>query len=342
MANVTAKAPGVIKLFGEHAVVYGKLAVAAAISTYATTEVSEAEGNTIKITLLDIDGLTIEADETALIKMYKTRKSVPIDQYVREVEVDSHILPCLAIAARMIVENKAKVIGKKVIIRSDIPMKRGLASSAAISTSFAVALAKSSGIKLFDTEMVDLAREGERAAHVNEGAGAIDVSTSYYGGFVSYNKERGAVKEDIQTELNILLIDTGPKKSTAETVGQVAALYKTEKERVEDIMAKIEQCSTEGLVALKTKDFETLGRLMYENQDLLASLGVSSEGLDRAVRIAKDSRLLGAKLSGGGGGGIAIAAVANKDSAIIKAFEAAGFSALFSEISLKGAGELLS
>jgi len=51
---------------------------------------------------------------------------------------------------------------------------------------------------------------------------------------------------------------------------------------------------------------EEFGELMYRNHELLKKLSVSSEGLDKAVEKARTYGMLGAKLSGGGGGGIAI------------------------------------
>ena len=57
---------------------------------------------------------------------------------------------------------------------------------------------------------------------------------------------------------------------------------------------------------LKSNRLKEFGELMYRNHELLKRLGVSSEGLDKAVEKAKAHGMLGAKLSGGGGGGIAI------------------------------------
>ena len=339
-SSMIVKAPGVVKLFGEHAIVYGKLSVAAAISIYAKTEIAETESKTLKILILP-DNITAEVDGAYLEKLYSLRKSVPLDQYIQEKAIHKYALPWATIAARLLVEKKANVLGKSTIISSEIPSGSGLASSAAVAASFAVALAKSSGVKISDAELIDIAREGDRIIHKNEGAGAIDASTSYYGGYVSFNKERGAIKEQIETDLNLLIVDTGPKKSTAETVGHVAAQYKEDKARIDGIMAQIERCSTDGLAALKRKDLKQVGKLMYEDQDLLASLGVSSAGLDRMVEISRKNMLLGAKLSGGGGGGVAIAAVEKKDPKIAKLFEAAGFKASLSEISMKGAKDYL-
>ena len=52
---------------------------------------------------------------------------------------------------------------------------------------------------------------------------------------------------------------------------------------------------------------EALGKLMDENHELLARLGVSSPELDQLVAAARRAGALGAKLSGAGWGGNMIA-----------------------------------
>jgi mevalonate kinase len=52
---------------------------------------------------------------------------------------------------------------------------------------------------------------------------------------------------------------------------------------------------------------EALGGAMRENHDLLCALGVSCAELDATVRTLLDAGALGAKLTGAGGGGSAIA-----------------------------------
>ena len=75
---------------------------------------------------------------------------------------------------------------------------------------------------------------------------------------------------------------------------------------------------------------------MYEDQELLRLLGVSSDGIDKAVEIAKNNGAYGAKLSGGGGGGIAIAMTENK-ARLSDALARAGFRVFDTGISLDGA-----
>jgi len=172
--------------------------------------------------------------------------------------------------------------------------------------------------------------------HRSPTAGGIDVSTSYYGGYVSFSTKGNAKRELVSTAARVILIDTGPKKSTAEMVGAVTALFKSRKEYAEDIFEKINSCAVKGLEALGKGDLKELGRYMTMDHELLKQLGVSSDGLDRAVRTANAEGAYGAKLSGGGGGGLAIAICGDPKGLAHKLSEA-GFPSQPTSISLSGA-----
>lgn len=340
MEGTEVRAPGVVKLFGEHAVVYGKLSVAAAIGLYATVRVTERRGSGLRIVLLDFSEFILDLDKRRLgllYKRYKDRKNIK-DYVLANNEIENSLLPYATIAARLSYEFGVDVLGKEVRITSDIPKQRGSASSAACSTAFTVALLKSEGRTLEDSQIIDIARDGERIVHLNEGAGRIDVTASYYGGYASTRDE--GKREAIKTKLNMILIDTGPKKSTEEMVGNVKRKYETEKEKTEKMLNEIEECSVEGLKALAKGDLKVVGGFMYKDQELLSELGVSSPGLDQAVELARENGAYGAKLSGGGGGGIAIA-ISRKPKELIRIMEENGFKAYSADISLMGAKEYL-
>jgi mevalonate kinase len=338
-------APGVIKLFGEHAVVYGKLSIAAAIGVYAKCKAERIEINNenkelFRIELKDLNK-SISISNEDIDKVYNdylNRKS--IDEFVDSQGIDHEILPYIIIAGKIRKARNLSLSNTEVVITSDIPMTRGLASSSACSVAYTVALAKLLNINLPDSQMIELAREGDKVIHKSEGAGKIDISTSYYGGYVSYNGDRGAKKEDINADYKLVLVNTGPKKKTSETVGHVAELYNKNKEQISKIFDEIEHCSIEGLKMLKKNDAKSVGALMYKNHELLTILEVSSDGLDKAVELAKQYNQYGAKLSGGGGGGLAIV-LANNPDKFINALKKEGFDAFEANISKLGAGNYI-
>jgi len=339
MEKIEVKAPGVVKLFGEHAVVYGRSFVPAARGKYASGSVEEPRGTELRIVLSDFGEFAIALDKRKLgllYKRYKARKSLS-DYISANNEIDPKILPYATIAARLANEFETDVLGKEVSISSEIPQQSGCASSAACSIAFTVAILNAGKVKLEDPVIIDIARDGERVTHISEGAGRMDVTASYYGGCLGVTGEK---RKFVKTKLNIVLVDTGPKKSTAETVGSVRKRYDSDREKTEEILDAIEECSVKGLSALAKGDVKTVGEYMYKDQELLKELGVSSERLDRVVEIAKEHGAYGAKLSGGGGGGIAIAICKDPDE-LIRVMEEKGFKAYGTRIAIDGARKYL-
>ena len=332
------KAPGVVKLLGEHAVVYGKLALAVAISMYAKVSTKETNGENIQIKLLNMRNSSYSFNETELRQLFKSFKSrSSIKDYIKQnSSIDEIVLPYAAIASRLVWEYGPNPSGLNVSIESEIPLQKGVASSAACSVAFTVAMLNAYKISIDDKTVIDVARDGDRVIHQSEGAGAIDVSTSYYGGYVSYSGSRGANKENIDTQMQLLLVDAGPKKSTAAMVEHVAELYRADKAHTEQLLNEMEKCSIEGIRALKANDMGKLGSYMFAAHSILSQLGVSSNGLDDFVAFARKNGFYGAKLSGGGGGGVAIGLC--KDAVKMRALASkSGFKADTITTSLDGA-----
>ncbi len=302
------QAPGVIKLFGEHAVVYGRLSAAIAVSLYSSVSVDEAGGEgKVCISLPDFS-LEAEFSDAELLDIaseYSTRGSISayLDNFKQR--VDSRLLPYATIIGRYRADG-GRMSAKRFEIRSMIPVQKGLASSAACSVALSVAAANLYHGSYTEEDVIERALDGDRIIHRNENAGKIDVPTSFYGGCISYNKEGGVRREELGASMEIAIVDTGPKKSTAETVGIVSKLHEKNAPYAERLFDSIDLCARRGIEAIRGGNLEAVGKEMYSNHDALAMLGVSSDGLDRLVSCAKACGAYGAKLSGGGGGGMAI------------------------------------
>ena len=73
---------------------------------------------------------------------------------------------------------------------------------------------------------------------------------------------------------------------------------------------------------------EALGKLMNVCHGMLNALQVSTPELEQLVDIAREHGALGAKLTGGGGGGSIIALCDGDTDAVVNAIRAAGFQAI--------------
>ena len=360
-----AKAPGVLKLFGEHAVVYGRKCVAFALDRYATAKIFKYKDSLISVLLKDKDQ-KFEIDKNLALAVQSLYDSNPESisftfsdlsrQYNKSLMAGKHEIAlnkdmfneicAYGIIVSQFMKRAENIFGISAEISSNIPERKGLASSASCFVAFAAALASICSKTLSDKEIIEIARHGEIIAHKNRNAGRIDTAASYFGGLVSYKAGRIAKYDisslDILKYADLIVIDTGPKKSTAETVKHVRALYKNNKRSVENIFDNIESCARIGLRSLLHNNLDKFGAEMYRNQGMLARLGISTKNLDLAVDTCKANNAYGAKLSGGGGGGIAISFVSKKDSRnLVKAIEQKGFKSFKSSISKNGAREFI-
>ena len=77
--------------------------------------------------------------------------------------------------------------------------------------------------------------------------------------------------------------------------------------RADFLIHSIHALVQEARVALLLGRPRDLGALLDENHRLLRELGVSTPELDAACQAARDAGALGAKLTGGGGGGCVLA-----------------------------------
>ncbi|GBE30688.1 mevalonate kinase [bacterium BMS3Bbin04] len=104
-----------------------------------------------------------------------------------------------------------------------------------------------------------------------------------------------------------------PGARTIDMVKRVRSSRDLNPKRVDSILDKIGEVTSDAGIALGTGDEVEVGRLMLRNHELLAQLGVSTRELDKAVDLLVKKGALGAKLTGSGGGGAAIALVQPED-----------------------------
>ena len=121
---------------------------------------------------------------------------------------------------------------------------------------------------------------------------------------------------------------TGMESLTAETVTKVRQAWTQSPERYESLFNQIEQLTLSGLECLKTGKVEELGELMNICHGYLNALQLSTPELEELVHIARSHGALGAKLTGGGGGGSMIALCQDNKDEIESAMNKAGYKTL--------------
>jgi mevalonate kinase len=291
--SIQTSAPAKIILVGEHAVVYGKPAIAVPVlSLRAYAEVEPSAGG-LRILSADLNEM------------------VPVN--INAEAIDN----ALALTARLVLRKLATTAPDVTIrLHSDIPIASGLGSGAAVSTALARALCAALNKQLRSEELNALVYEVEKVYHGTPSG--IDNTVIVYERPVYFVREQPIETLAIGGEFVLIVADTGKSASTRFAVESVRALYDSNPEDVQHILDEIGALVSRARACIEGGHATELGRLMSRNHTLLQQLMVSSPELDRLVAAALEAGALGAKLSGGGRGGNMIALVAPENEVKIR------------------------
>ena len=210
----------------------------------------------------------------------------------------------------------------EVEVRSRIPMGRGLGSGAAVATALVRAVGHHFGLDISASEVSALVFETEKVLHgtpsgIDNAVVALERPLLFEDGRVEIL--------DVGCPFTLAIADTGVTAPTRETVGDVRLAWEADPERCEALFDRIGEIARSGRAAVEEGDMKALGSLMDEDQELLGELGVSSPELESLISVARAAGALGAKLSGGGRGGNIIAlAPSEAERDIEKALQGAG------------------
>ncbi len=304
----SASAPGKIILFGEHAVVYGRPALAVPVTqVHADVEVSDS----------DHAGIWIHAPR---VDLHAELNSLPSDHPIASV-----------IHNFLFLSRVAPFPNLDIRIDSTIPVASGLGSGAAVTVALLRALSSHLDHPMSDEQVNAFAFEIEKLHHGTPSG--IDNTVITYAKPVYFVKhparaetrvERSAAETRRASEdeagyeaetfkvgqpFTIVIGDTGIPAPTKESVGDVRKLWQADKAKWERVFDQVGNIVKQAREKIEKGEWESLGELMNQNHVLLQEMTVSSPELDRLVEAARTAGALGAKLSGGGRGGNMIALV---------------------------------
>lgn len=297
-ATTSATAPGKVILFGEHAVVYGRPAIAAPVSQVRATAVIEP----------------IDAPDVLL-----TAPDLGIEQWLSVAPEDDALAAPLRLLAAMV--GGEPPAGFRLTVSSDIPIASGLGSGAAI----AVAILRAAGAHLgladrLPPEVVSaLAYEVEKVHHGTPSG--IDNTVITYEQPVYFVRAEPQNRIEVfrpHPSLRLLIGDTGVRSATRDVVGDVRRQWLASPDAFERIFDACGRIAAEARGVIVSGDAVRLGALMDESQQWLEAMTVSSAELEALVAAARSAGALGAKLSGGGRGGNMIALVTPETEPLVR------------------------
>ncbi|MGP3668132.1 MAG: mevalonate kinase [Candidatus Bathyarchaeota archaeon] len=296
--KTTTIAPAKIIILGEHFCVHGAPALSMAVNLYSKVEVEK----------LTQKKLQIFSENLGVSGEYVKGEFFPI---VGEVESRKIVEPI-----RLAVEATLNMLGEvergfRVKVNSKIPVGVGLGSSASIAVSTIMAVAANLGFKLSKEEICKIAFKAEKYVHFKPSG--IDHTTITYGGLILFKD--GKLVKQIQPKENLTFIvgNTGVRRSTGVLVKEVDKLKEKKKGLMVKMLTDMENLVFEGLNALESGNLRLLGEVLNKNQEMLSSIGVSHWKLEELIDVARKAGAVGAKLTGGGGGGCMICLTEDKD-----------------------------
>lgn len=197
----------------------------------------------------------------------------------------------------------------KIRYEGEIPMARGLGSSATVALATSRVLNQLLKLNLTESEIMQTTNHAEMINHGK--ASGLDAATVNADHLVFFNKLVGVKELTNSLGATLLIMDTGDLGSTKQAVDQVREQYESSSEKRQD-MDQLGELASQVKSAWLKKDKETVAAAFNEAQKILASFGVSTPKIDHLVQIALHDGALAAKLSGGGLGGIVIALLDNQ------------------------------
>ena len=300
-ANAASAAAKLI-LLGEHAVVYGRHALAVPIPDAVTA-------------------IAVASDEL--------RVSIP-DWGVDEVVADnpSAIGRALQLIMR---ELDIEASPHSIELRSAVPLGMGLGSSAALAVAIVRAFDRSLQLGLDAARVNAIAFECEKLAHGTPSG--IDNTIATYGKPILFSNADGLQVEEIPLAAPppVVIAHGSQRGSTAEQVAGVRRRYERLSKHYDAVFDEMDALSLAGAAALRAGNFDELGALMNVAHGMLAAIEVSTPELDAMVGIARAAGAAGAKLTGAGGGGSIAALCPGNAVEVSDALGAAGFSTLLLE-----------
>ena len=297
-----SSASGKFILFGEHAVVYGRHALALPIPAAVNATASAGHGSTT-ITLPDWG----------------------LHHVVMKDNSGDGVNAMIAIIAEAL---GIDIAGVAINVRSRLPRAMGLGSSAAIAVAIVRALANAFDIGIDDERVNAIAFDCEKLAHGTPSG--IDNTLATYGQAMMFRRGDDVEMSPIEVNesLPVLIACSNSTGSTIEQVAGVRARRAQNPAHYDAIFDDIDAVARDGADALQRGDFDQLGRLMNICHGLLNALQVSTPELEHMVSLARAHGALGAKLTGGGGGGSIVVLCPEKQTEISEALAVAGYRTL--------------
>lgn len=302
---VTATVPGKIIFSGEHAVLYGCLAIATAVDRYVTIKVSRATDQSIELvgigskSILPVNKLT---SLTAKLRQRYNEFTQGQRPIVAVLDNPQELIYFILGQINHLFPQPFKT-GLRIEVISQIPIGCGLGSSAAVTLAMLGAINTLEDLSLSEKNVFDLALEAENLQHGY--SSGLDLEVCYRGGGVRYTQQETA--HFTFSPFPYYLINTGtPKSSTGECVMAVRSFFEQDHRK-----AHFQQMAEALSKGLEEGDAENIKAIIRCNTALLEEIGVVPLRIQKFIRQIESkggaAKICGAgSISGDSAGGVLV------------------------------------
>jgi mevalonate kinase len=274
-----AEAPGKVILAGEHFVVWGSTALAAAIDKRVRATAELADEDEI---MSENYGTTSKLSNGIAKGLYPIAKTI--------------------YATKNYIGSRKKV---RVAIKSYIPSSAGLGSSSAVAVSTVASVAGALDAKLTQKEIFDLAIISEKIVHGNPSG--IDVAVAAYGGVLLFRKGEQPKEVKVNVPFEIVVGLSGLSRKTARMINRVAETRRNLPNFFDVLVSSSSHLSVMVSKSLADGNYNDMAAIMSFHNSTLSWFGLSTQQTDRMIETCLANGALAAKITGGGGGGAVVA-----------------------------------
>lgn len=282
---------GKVILFGEHFVVYGLPAIAAAVGGRTTAAVRRTTEPGWIVT--------------------DNRPAVPGYKKTKEEEQRESIEKVLSFAGVDVEER-----GIHIEFAGNLVAASGIGASAASSVALARALNEEYRLGWDDRKVNAAAYEGEKGYHGTPSG--IDNTVATFGGVVWFQRDPAGGEPrfeqiKLKSPVEIVIASSGITASTSKVVADVKRMKEEKPKWFDQILKDYQELAEAARQGLQEFDLHLVGLLVNQNHNLLIEIGVSCDELEELVGVARQAGAWGAKLTGTGRGGNMIALTPGRD-----------------------------
>jgi mevalonate kinase len=270
--TITASAPGKLMLLGEHAVLYGHLAIVCAVNQRISVELTPRQDDAVHI-------------------------QCELGTFAGRVETLAAEGPFRFAVAALIASGIPS--GCNMTITSEFSDQVGLGSSAAVTVAVCAATDKWLSRETDPLDLLCRARDVVRSVQAGAGSGA-DVAASVFGGTLAFRADPPDVIP-LAADPDLIVVYSGSKTPTCDVINLVRAQREAHGERIDAVFEAMNTTSESAAAAIDQADWPAFATQLNAGRELMSELNLDTPEII-AILSALDSQpgIAGAKTSGSG------------------------------------------